>query len=320
MARQVARFTSPVTGSSRGSASMSAHREPERRGQVRLVEAAEQLRPAVRVAERHHVARAVRRIGEPAQPQPLLRVPGVGLHHQDRLITPAGPAQPQPAVLGWRQLRPIERHAAHALGPQLSERAHARPQPAEPDLGPGKHRIGRQVEKHVIRIDFDGPRPLNRLILGQIRHPASLTRSLARTAKTMTAASRQQRSAPSPRRVAPVATVDDYFNSLDASTRAAFEHIRDLVMEIAPEAGQGTSYGMATLTYHQKPLLAFLAAKHHLSIFPFSSQVVDAVRDRLAAFELSRGTIRFTAATPLPDEVVRDIVRHRIQQITGPAR
>ena len=120
--------------------------------------------------------------------------------------------------------------------------------------------------------------------------------------------------------VALMPAVDDYFNSLDASTRAAFEHIRDLVIEIAPEAGQGTSYGMAALTYHQKPLLAFLAAKQHLSIFPFSSQVVDAVRDRLAAFELSRGTIRFTAAMPLPDEVVRDIVRHRIQQIAGPAR
>ena len=156
-----------------------ADREPERRGQIRLIKAAEQLRPAVRVAERHHIARAVRRIGEPAQPPPLLRVPGVSLHHQDRLITPAGPAQPEPAVLGWRQGHPIERHAAHALGPQLSERAHARPQPPEPDLGPGKHRLGRQVEKHVIGIDFDSPRPLNRLILGQIRHPASLTRSSA---------------------------------------------------------------------------------------------------------------------------------------------
>jgi hypothetical protein len=46
--------------------------------------------------------------------------------------------------------------------------------------------------------------------------------------------------------VAPVPAVDDYFNSLDASTRAAFEHIRDLVIEIVPEAEQGTSYGMAT--------------------------------------------------------------------------
>jgi uncharacterized protein YdhG (YjbR/CyaY superfamily) len=125
---------------------------------------------------------------------------------------------------------------------------------------------------------------------------------------------------PSPRIVALVPAVDDYFNSLDASTRAAFEHIGDLVMEIVPEAEQGTSYGMAALRYNQKPLLAFRAARQHLSIFPFSSRVVDAVRDQLTAFELSKGTIRFTAASPLPDKVVRDIVRYRIQEIAGRAR
>ena len=114
--------------------------------------------------------------------------------------------------------------------------------------------------------------------------------------------------------------VDDYFSSLDASARAAFEHIRDLVMEMAPAAEQGTSYGMAAFRYNQKPLLAFRAARQHLSIFPFSSRVVDAVRDQLTAFELSRGTIRFTAASPLPDQVVRDIVRYRIQEIAGRAR
>ena len=114
--------------------------------------------------------------------------------------------------------------------------------------------------------------------------------------------------------------VDDYFNSLDASARAALEHIRDLVMEMAPEAEQGPSYGMAALRYDQKPLLAFRAARQHLSIFPFSSRVVDAVRDQLTAFELSRGTMRFTAASPLPDEVMRDIVRSRIQEIAGRAR
>ena len=42
--------------------------------------------------------------------------------------------------------------------------------------------------------------------------------------------------------------------------------------------------------------------------------------DRLTAFELAKGTIQFTAASPLPDEVVRDIVRYRIQEIAGHAR
>lgn len=115
-----------------------------------------------------------------------------------------------------------------------------------------------------------------------------------------------------------VAAVDDYFGSLDESTRAAFEHVRGLAMELVPEADQGKSYGMAALTYRHRPLLAFLAAKQHLSVFPFSPGVVEAVRDRLPGFELSKGTIRFTVDTPLPDEVVRDVVRLRMEEIAGP--
>jgi len=84
--------------------------------------------------------------------------------------------------------------------------------------------------------------------------------------------------------------VDDYFGG------PAFEHIWSLLMDMVPEAGQGTSYGMAAL----------------------SPRAVDTVRDRLTAFQPSRGPSG--AATPLPDEVVRDIVRYRIEQIVGPTR
>jgi uncharacterized protein YdhG (YjbR/CyaY superfamily) len=114
-----------------------------------------------------------------------------------------------------------------------------------------------------------------------------------------------------------VPAVQDYFASLDAPTRAAFVHIRNLVMDLVPEAEEGTSYGMAALKYRSKPLLGFRAAKGHLSIFPFSPQAVDAVRDRLVGFDLSKGTVRFTAAKPLPDDVVTDIVRHRVDEIVG---
>jgi uncharacterized protein YdhG (YjbR/CyaY superfamily) len=111
--------------------------------------------------------------------------------------------------------------------------------------------------------------------------------------------------------------VDEYLASLDAATRAAFERVRRLAMEIAPEAEAGTSYGMAALIYKKKPLIGFRVAQKHLSVFPFSPQVVDAVRGRLAGFELSKGTIRFTIAAPLPDDVVREIVRRRMAEITA---
>ncbi|MBB5868472.1 uncharacterized protein YdhG (YjbR/CyaY superfamily) [Allocatelliglobosispora scoriae] len=116
-----------------------------------------------------------------------------------------------------------------------------------------------------------------------------------------------------------MATVlDDYLDSLDEPARAAFEHVRRLATALAPDAEQGVSYGMAALRYRGKPLLGFRAAKEHLSIFPFSPAAIDAVRERLTGYELSKGTVRFTAATPLPDDVVLDIVRHRMGEITAP--
>jgi uncharacterized protein YdhG (YjbR/CyaY superfamily) len=117
-----------------------------------------------------------------------------------------------------------------------------------------------------------------------------------------------------------VSAVDDYFGELDAPARAVFERIRTLAMDVVPEAEDGTSYGMAALRYKRKPLLGFRAAKDHLSVFPFSPRIVDAVRDRLAGFELSKGTIRFTVARQLPDDVVRDVVRLRMDEIAGTTR
>jgi uncharacterized protein YdhG (YjbR/CyaY superfamily) len=120
--------------------------------------------------------------------------------------------------------------------------------------------------------------------------------------------------------VSVVAAVDEYFESLDADTRAAFDHIRSLALDIVPDAEQGTSYGMAALKYKGKPLLGFAAAKRHLSIFPFSAQVVDEIRDQLSGFELSKGTIRFTVDKPLGDGVIRDIVKLRAAEISSPAQ
>ena len=86
-----------------------------------------------------------------------------------------------------------------------------------------------------------------------------------------------------------MSALDDYLDGLDAATRAALEHVRDVVMDAVPDAEQGMTHGMAALKHRRRPLVGFLAAKEHLSIFPFSS-----------------------------DDVVRDIVRRRVHEIDHP--
>lgn len=114
--------------------------------------------------------------------------------------------------------------------------------------------------------------------------------------------------------------VDEYLATLDDPTRHAYERIRDLVHAEVPDAQQGTSYGMAALTYRGKPLLGFRAARDHLSVFPFSPRAVDAVKDELTGFSVSKGTIRFSVAEPLPEPVLRALVQSRIAEIEGGRR
>jgi uncharacterized protein YdhG (YjbR/CyaY superfamily) len=114
--------------------------------------------------------------------------------------------------------------------------------------------------------------------------------------------------------------VDDYLSTLEPDARGAFERVQALAMDVVPEAEQATSYGMAALRYRNKPLLGFRAASRHLSLFPFSPSVVDAVAARLGGFDVSKGTIRFSTSRPVPDAVLRDVVRLRREEIDKAVR
>jgi uncharacterized protein YdhG (YjbR/CyaY superfamily) len=110
--------------------------------------------------------------------------------------------------------------------------------------------------------------------------------------------------------------LNEYLETVSAPGRAALARVRDLALQECPDAEESRSYGMAALRFRGKPLLGFVAAKAHLSVFPFSPEAVEAVAAELAGFSLSKGTIRFTADRPLPDSVVRELVRTRMAQIT----
>lgn len=98
-----------------------------------------------------------------------------------------------------------------------------------------------------------------------------------------------------------------------------FDHVRHVVRTTVPDAEEGRSYGMEAFLLNGRPLLGLRAAKQHLSVFPFSPEAVAAVADRLEGFELSKGTIRFTAERPIPDDVLADLVRARQAEIAGPS-
>lgn len=103
-------------------------------------------------------------------------------------------------------------------------------------------------------------------------------------------------------------TIGDYLAGLAPEQRDALQSVVDVAVRAAPDAEEGTSYGMPALKLGGRPLLGITAAAKHLSVFPFSPAVVEAVAADLEGFSLSKGTIRFTVDRPIPDTVVERIV------------
>ena len=109
--------------------------------------------------------------------------------------------------------------------------------------------------------------------------------------------------------------VQDYLATLGEPERAAYERVLAAARTEVPHTEEGTGYGMPALLYRGRPLLGIHAAKSHLGLYPFSPAVIDAVRDRLAGFSLSKGTIRFGVDQPPPPSVIREVVALRAREI-----
>ncbi|AMM31872.1 hypothetical protein SA2016_1190 [Sinomonas atrocyanea] len=109
--------------------------------------------------------------------------------------------------------------------------------------------------------------------------------------------------------------VTDYLTGVEGPDGAALSHVYAIALDVSPEAGEGLSYGMPALLLHGKGYASALRAKDHLSVFPFSGRVLAALGDRLEGFDWSKGTLRFSAAHPVPDEVLRAIFTARRAEI-----
>jgi len=110
--------------------------------------------------------------------------------------------------------------------------------------------------------------------------------------------------------------INDYLASIeDKAGQAALRHLAEVVRKVLPDVGEGVSYAMPAFMYRGKPLASLMATKQHLAYYPFSGKVVDELKDRLAGFSLSSGTIRFQPDHMLPDDILREGIRLRIAEI-----
>lgn len=109
-------------------------------------------------------------------------------------------------------------------------------------------------------------------------------------------------------------SVEDYLAALPEASRAALEKLRKTIKAAAPDATETISYQIPTFTDHGRSLVSYAAFKDHCSLFPASQAVKDALGDELKPYVTGKATIRFHPDKPLPDALVKRIVKARIEE------
>jgi len=111
--------------------------------------------------------------------------------------------------------------------------------------------------------------------------------------------------------------VDEYLAGVPEPGRSTLKKVRAMIRSVVPEeATEVISYGIPTFTY-KRGLVAFAAFRDHCSFFPLGSSVLDAFKEELKEFRVSKGTLHFPLDTPLPASLVKKIVKARIVQNEG---
>jgi len=109
-------------------------------------------------------------------------------------------------------------------------------------------------------------------------------------------------------------TVEEYLANTPEPARTTLRHIRGVIRSVVPkDATEVISYGMPMFRYNGM-LVAYAAFKNHCSLFPTGSGVLDQFEEELKGYRTSKGTIQFPSDRPLPDALVKKIVRGRVKE------
>ena len=107
-------------------------------------------------------------------------------------------------------------------------------------------------------------------------------------------------------------SIDEYIGLFSSEVQDILTTLRNVIKEAAPEATEKISYQMPTFAMHGN-LVHFAAFKKHIGFYPTASGVA-AFTDKLVAYKTSKGAIQFPIDQPLPYELIREIVRFRVDE------
>lgn len=107
-------------------------------------------------------------------------------------------------------------------------------------------------------------------------------------------------------------TIDEYLAEVGPDKRAALEKVRKTIHAVAPAAEECISYRIPAFRLDGRMLIWFGSAADHCALYGISGEF----KEELVKYDTSgKGTVRFKPDKPLPDRLVRKLVKARMAKI-----
>ncbi len=108
--------------------------------------------------------------------------------------------------------------------------------------------------------------------------------------------------------------IGQYINNFSGRTKVKLDEMWRIVKAEASGASEKISYQMPTYFLYGN-LVHFAGFGNHIGFYPTSSGI-EAFKDELGAYKHAKGSVQFPLDKPLPDDLIRRIVRFRVEENT----
>jgi uncharacterized protein YdhG (YjbR/CyaY superfamily) len=115
-------------------------------------------------------------------------------------------------------------------------------------------------------------------------------------------------------------SVNEYIASKRKDVQAALKIVRDAIRKAVPEAEELISYQMPMYKLNGGRVLYFAGWKEHYSLYPLGDAVAAEFKKELAAYAMSKGTIRLPLSEPVPVKLIERIAKFRAKQLRARQR
>jgi uncharacterized protein YdhG (YjbR/CyaY superfamily) len=114
--------------------------------------------------------------------------------------------------------------------------------------------------------------------------------------------------------------VDRYLAALPSEQSNALARLRALLQELVPDAEEAIKTRVPAIRYRDKTVVGFGAGKEHLALYVMFGDALRAFAEDFAGFDVGNRVVRFAPNHPIPDELIRKVVRYRLAEIKQPER